>query len=332
LQDLLLRDEQFCLNYSSGRRGKNVHWGQRKLLLSEMEFFLLYWDERKVPKPVCVYAGAAPGTHIKILAQLFPAFTFHLYDIREFGIPESEKVFHHREFFTDESAEQWAGRDDVFFVTDIRRGGPAAAKEVALLQLGPGAPKKDLDRLVEEIVESDIAEDMFNQERWIKIMRPVESLVKFHLPFAYQEGEIKPFPYLGGVIYLQIWPGRNSTETRLVPTRDAEGNFVTRQWDPLWYERALFYHNAVVREEKPFLNPFTLDSTPIDGEELLNDYDSAAEIFVLRLYIQRVLGSAPQNRVLALSRYITKVLDEEGGMAKTRKMFRSGKKVEEEDE
>jgi hypothetical protein len=52
------------------------HWGQRKLLLSEIEFLLMFVPQLRArcPPPkriVILYAGAAPGTHIPYLFNLF---------------------------------------------------------------------------------------------------------------------------------------------------------------------------------------------------------------------------------------------------------------------
>ena len=53
------------------------HWGQRKLLFSEIEFLTLYGHLAKT----VVYAGAAPGTHINYLSkELFPEHKWVLVD------------------------------------------------------------------------------------------------------------------------------------------------------------------------------------------------------------------------------------------------------------
>jgi len=297
MPDLLLVQEARRLKYFSGRRSRNVHWGQRKLLIAELEFFTLHWDEKKVPHPICLYAGAAPGIHVPVLSKLFPAFVFHLYDPRDFEIKQSEKIFLHQEFFTDEVAAQWAGRDDVFFVSDIRRAGPedARAASVELLRrlpVGAKYSKRELDTTINRIVERNIVEDMACQEKWVRLINPVESLLKFHLPYILTEKDAEGFSYLDGRVYLQVWPGRNSTETRLVPRRNEAGEFVSRLWDPLWYEEALFYHNAVVREEKSFLNPFSCPSQP---QEKINSVPATAKRRGCRRQ-PTVIFSAPDQR------------------------------------
>ena len=61
-----------------------VHFGQRKLFLSEVEFLTnvcASFEAKKPFKPiVCIYAGAAPGNHIDLLSQMFPFVKFHLVD------------------------------------------------------------------------------------------------------------------------------------------------------------------------------------------------------------------------------------------------------------
>jgi hypothetical protein len=60
------------------------HWGQRKLLLSEIEF-LTDWAPLDRDS-IVVYAGAAPGTHIAFLAEMFPRLSFVLVDPSEFKV------------------------------------------------------------------------------------------------------------------------------------------------------------------------------------------------------------------------------------------------------
>jgi cap3/cap4 methyltransferase len=59
-----------ALYRSRGAEAKStIHWGQRKLLLSEMQL-LTYFTEPKTPHWI-VYVGAAPGTHTGFLMDLF---------------------------------------------------------------------------------------------------------------------------------------------------------------------------------------------------------------------------------------------------------------------
>lgn len=87
-----------------------IHWGQRKLLLSEIEFLSLYGDQAKV----VVYAGAAPGTHIKALANMFPDHKFVLVDPANFTVKNSSNILCRQEMFTDAVAAEFTGIDTLF--------------------------------------------------------------------------------------------------------------------------------------------------------------------------------------------------------------------------
>ncbi len=82
-----------------------LHWGQRKLHVSEIEFL----TEFGFPYCHVVYAGAASGTHIKQLSDMFPDVTFHLYDPSPFTVLPTERIRIHNELFTDEIARSFLG-------------------------------------------------------------------------------------------------------------------------------------------------------------------------------------------------------------------------------
>ncbi len=125
----ILNMSQFHGLFYHRRRGefkKGLHWGQLKLFLSEVEFILLAYEQRKKDKlehlPIhLVYAGAAPGNHILTLYELFPDVYFHLYDPNNFRVkypdpqvePEKyqrakEHIHIHQQFFTNADAASWA--------------------------------------------------------------------------------------------------------------------------------------------------------------------------------------------------------------------------------
>lgn len=71
-----------------------VHLGQRKLLLSEIQFL------SKVNTEYCLYAGAAPGNKTHYLSQLFPKIKFILIDPNKFNINirKNNRIYSHREY------------------------------------------------------------------------------------------------------------------------------------------------------------------------------------------------------------------------------------------
>lgn len=266
--DLLLEDNDARLEYRR-RRGEEkttIHWGQLKLFLNEVEFFVTFWDPVTNPTPSVVYAGAAPGIHIPFLSAMFPTFKFYLYDPAEFQIKQTDKITIFQQLFTDDDVARWSGRNDVFFVSDIRR-------QVIIEGTGKMEPLE---------IEEKIIADMRLQENWVKIMKPVQSMLKFRLPYAYP-GVAPTFRYLNGFVFIQPFGPQTTTETRLVPYKDLSET----DWDIKKYEEQMFHHNAYVREKVPFKNPLTNTNEPIDPNQgLYNDYDSTSYIVILKQYLE----------------------------------------------
>jgi hypothetical protein len=89
---------------SKEEHGTGIHWGQRKLLMCEIEFLCKHAKSGDT----VVYAGAAPGRHILTLAELlFPELDFQLYDPAPFNIRPSRNVGIHQECFTRECAQKF---------------------------------------------------------------------------------------------------------------------------------------------------------------------------------------------------------------------------------
>lgn len=295
-----------------------IHWGQRKLHLSEVEFFTLYWDAKVIPNPICVYAGAAPGTHIVLLSQMFPAFTFHLYDPAKFDIQETPKIKLFNEYFTNEVAGRYAGRKDVFLVSDIRTADYKSSQRDELKIRGitqydeTGAPVGPYDLIKEAFDSAEIKNedqiwgDMGMQQEWVLVMNPEHALLKFRLPYALG-GKDRIVQYLKGLVYWQIWPPQTSTETRLKPVRNANGVYEMGDWSILEYEEWCFNHNSEVREKNFYQNVFTGTNEPIDYPELLNDFDSTAEAFVLKSYLEK-LGLKDPNVVYQKAKSLSRLM------------------------
>lgn len=126
-----------------------IHWGQRKLLMSEIEFLTEYYNLFSENKYLLVYAGSAPGTHIPFLSYLFPNLYFLLYDPAPFNIESNEKITIRNEFFLDETVEELKLRNDNYlFISDIRTANPHIMEE--------------------EEIEYCIQKDMNMQMNWVK--------------------------------------------------------------------------------------------------------------------------------------------------------------------
>ena len=269
----------------------SIAYGQRKLLLTVVEFLTFYWNPTKIPKPIAVYVGAAPGCNIEIISNLFPEIEFHLYDPAPFKIDPSDRINLYNQYFTDEDANKWSGRSDVYFISDIRTADYTTAKSL-------------------DENEKKILQDMMRQMGWYNIIKPVYGHLKFRLP--YTGGNRPPtVNYLDGYLFKQVFEPQTSTETRLVPF----GPGKTIDWNCEKYQSQMFYHNVTVRETIKYTNPLDTDNpeSPIDHPELVNDYDCRCETQILMNYLQMRCGKVNPKDVKALSRLLTKKLSEKNG-------------------
>lgn len=245
----LLEDDANRREYFTRKYEKTVnHWGQRKLLMSEIQFFTEYSRDGDI----VVYAGAAPGTHIKKLSQLFPQLKFVLVDPADFTVKENDKIKICQTYFTDEFAGQFSGRENILFISDIRSVDP--------------------HRYPEHIVNEKIMEDMMNQMRWHQIIKPRYSLLKFRFPW-----NDNSTLYLDGKNYLQVWGPQTTTETRLVVERDAKLKLYSHRE----IEQKMFYFNTTTRVAR-----YEHDAIcPEEGNDYC--YDCAAEVNILKNYLRK---------------------------------------------
>jgi ubiquinone/menaquinone biosynthesis C-methylase UbiE len=259
------------------RRTKEIksvlHWGQRKLSLTEIEFFTLYLQNMYTPENsgkhiYAVYAGSAPGTHILYLAKLFPTIHFELYDPREFSkklLKNTKMINTYVQYFTDETAQQWVAANHpdkvILLISDIRTGEP--------------------EKQSKEMVEARVKIDHEWQKNWYNIIKPEMAMFKFRLPWNDEITE-----YLAGDIYIQPYPPATSTETRLIIGKDAG----LKMYDNRKYEEQFFYFNNHIRPLN-FANILD-DLTPDEKHGVKNNYDGAAEVHILEQYLNMKYGAS----------------------------------------
>lgn len=198
------REEQFI---------RTLHWGQLKLFLSELEFLTKVIQDANDREIWFIYAGAAPGDHIPYLHSLFPSIHFELYDPNDFAFEPTDMIKTYVQFFTEEDAQKWANQSDKYiaFCSDIRS---------------------------EPATNENVERNMKMQREWWEIMNPDLAMFKFRLPWS-----VGKTSYMKGDIYIQAYPGHNSTETRLIVERGAP----MVDYDNIAYEEACAYHNCVSR-------------------------------------------------------------------------------------
>lgn len=271
------KDELFTIGegdpqkkFNDTERNNNIHLGQLKLLLSEMQLLVYHIDPAKVNQ--IIYIGAANGHHLYVLAKLFPQFIFHLFDISDNWdkrLNDFANIKINNRYFTQKDIQEWkAKKENCILISDIRNLD-------ALGELGT------------EKVEKMVQDDMEMQKIWVEDLNPIAALLKFRLPF-YEKFNVNKFNgtkynYLDGIVFRQIFGGRNTSETRLLIR-----GIAYRDWDFKIYEEQLFYHNQIIREKCKYFNPITNDEKPILKERgLCNDYDSVALTIIVMDYLKK---------------------------------------------
>jgi hypothetical protein len=244
---------------------RHVHIGQRKLLMSEVEFLTKYGHLAST----VLYVGAAPSEHMGFLSDLFPKITFELWDpakFRIYGLHEENKkrikIFN--DFFTDEVAEKYRQRrkngEKFIFITDLR-----------------------LSSEDKKIFEEKVNGDNMAQAKWMKTIKPEVSMFKFRIPYydiktKKKYTEKSTYEYLDGTIYLQTFGPPHTSETRLVVLKDAK----MKKYPALEYEEKLYYFNNIVREFQKYDTPKEL-MKKVQG--LDHCQDCALEVYIWKKYI-----------------------------------------------
>eukprot|EP00732_Lithocolla_globosa_P005104 Lithocolla_globosa_v1_NODE_5062_length_1311_cov_11.554140.p1 type:complete len:217 gc:universal NODE_5062_length_1311_cov_11.554140:631-1281(+) len=188
-----------------------VHDGQRKLLISEIEFLTKFGDSAEN----LVYVGASNARHLLIIHDMFPDLKMSLYDDQG-NIPDVGHVYNR--LFDDKDAMDWAKQKNVLFISDIR----TVTKD--------DHPGDDV-----------ILDDMEKQRNWHRVINPKASSLKFRLPFNKEVTQ-----YLSGDLYFPVWGPPTTTECRLFVSDNTLCDY-----DNNIHERRMAYFNKHTRVMQP---------------------------------------------------------------------------------
>jgi len=263
-----LNKDQMEFNY------KSLHWGQRKLFLSELHFFnnIILNKYKNFNKFLVIYAGAAPGIHLNLLGYLFPYVEFHLYDPNVF---DSSLIKNKKQFkinplkdvktgiFNENIINQYLKLFDenknkyndyiIIFISDIRGNDISKIKEHKLCSLNESEKIRDSEfsinnQIKKDIFENIIYDDLNIQKNFVSLLNAHENLLKFRLPFNNDT-----LDYFHGTIYIQPWNSLSGTETRLHISKKIQYNDSSNNDLPIFnyslkkYERQLAYINTHLR-------------------------------------------------------------------------------------
>jgi len=277
------------------------HWGQKKLLLSEIQFLTKVCQKlntKSLKDYAVVYVGAAPGLHFPILYNLFPELIWLLYDPARFSKeasmhPQKQRLKIFNQFFTDETikhAKQNSENRKILFISDIR--------------LSPD--------------EEAVMKDMISQAKWGTDLEADYMLLKYKLPYddentiLYKTNTIddlqinpkhiinpnlkaddKTLLYLKGDIYIQLFAHIHSIELRLMVEK-VNGKY---ELDIVKYseiEKKMFYFNINLRT--------SWSTEDYDFLHYIPGYDSSIECvmeyFIIKNYYEYLHNIKDKNIII----------------------------------
>lgn len=317
----------------------SLDWLERRLLITEIAFLTKVWDPADIIEPKCVYINAhgASGRHIQILSDLFPKIHFLCYSVHSMDLkPKEERisVFTGKAdgVFHDDEASNYAGFDDVILISNLETQSSATmlmeeydlvglkftkglSKEAILAQ----NPDEDTETLWNMAMDSfrlreriTLAGDATRQKTWLEIIRPRYALLKFRPPAPMippNGGVADPMniiSYIEGDYYWQPWSPAEFGEIRIGVERPADnGAYLENMWNLREFAAKRRYQNHVVRRQQKFNNPYA------DGVELVQDFDSAYEGYVLAAFLNKFFTPQAEEivvKVQQLSHYFTQSL------------------------
>jgi len=277
------------------------HWGQKKLLLSEIQFLTKVCQKlntKSLKDYAVVYAGAAHGFHFPILYNLFPDLIWLLYDPARFSKearmhPQKEKVKIFNQFFTDDTikhAKQNSENRKILFISDIR--------------LSPD--------------EEAVMKDMISQAKWGTDLEADYMLLKYKVPYEEEntkefktntindlqinpkyiknpdlKADDKTFLYLKGDVYIQLFAHIHSVELRLMVEK-VNGKY---ELDAVKYneiEKKMFYFNTSLRT--------SWSTEDYDFLHYIPGYDSGIECvmeyFIIKNYYEFIHNIKDNNIII----------------------------------
>ncbi len=259
------------VNMTPKKYSTTEHWGQRKLLLTEIEFLTNYGSDDEY---TVIYAGAAPGSHIPYLSSLFPKLDFFLIDDKEFSIKPAGKIQIRAEKFTNDLAKRYSSSNPkLIFICNVHTFRAQADGQ------------------------NDVKEDMENQMNWFTLMKPHVSLLNFRL--SHQSGKTQ---YLKGHQIIEPWASKRSTECRLVVKKDAK----MIDYNYRDFEDDLVYFQNVTR-----VMYYKHNMDDVDSQGLDHCYDCRAEIFILQEYLTKVQKVKADDNLKAATAVMSSEISEQ---------------------
>lgn len=263
------------------------HWGQLKLLMSEIKFLTqIYQESNKVwPTNTIVYIGSAPGYHIPMLMKLFPHFRMILIDPCPFQIPG---ILTSPTTLTIPTSPTTPTSP-----TSPTSLGPYLINERATPELLSRLKSlnpiliSDLRNVGNNDIENEncVLNDNLLQIDLVNAIDPLYALLKFRCCYIGTDT-----PTVSGEIHVQCWQGRSSSETRVFYRKTRDKGQIKLINNKI-YENQLHYFNRIIRLSSYQQYPILTGNNIID-----RSFDAKYHCDILKFYLELFSssGSSPE--------------------------------------
>jgi hypothetical protein len=252
----------------------------RKFLINRIQVLSKYYK----PNSVILYYGAANSNFLPLLIELFPTYTWHIYEDFELSyqlFENSKNIFLYKEKLTAETAKTWKGKVDVF-ISDYRR--PITENTISL---------KDIETPLQEKIDKIMLEDVFINIHLIKIIIPnLGAAIKLKIPFVDPSSKQTIEVIKGSILWLP-WSSQHSTDGTLV----MDHKEILHNTNMVMYlsilQNAYSTHNRYYRPWGYYSipNKLQIDTNKING--FCHCFDCVCELSTLFNYFQTV--TEPQH-------------------------------------
>ncbi|CAF1476000.1 unnamed protein product [Adineta ricciae] len=245
IEDRLCSPMKFSKQINSRVISTTEFWSQRNLLLGEIEFLTKY--SSKQTNLLVIYLENSSNSHFNHLSQLFPQIQFHVFRTKSNEIKETKQLKIFNEIFTNEIALKYSSHSSLLFICNLQR------------------------------FENDenIDKDTKNEIRWISILKPLASFLRFSFPKTHCE----MLEFYQGDLYWNLWSSPESVECRIMIENLPKLIF----YDWKQFQQSFFYFQQIKRTMF-----YQHDLDHIETEGLDHCYDCTAEIFILKNYFTSI--------------------------------------------
>lgn len=261
----------------------NVSWSSRSVLIGDMIFLTINYKDQGLKEAIVIYHGSAPSWHVPILSHLFPGITFILI--------EDENII-----LSIEPNDKIKLTTSVIDAINIVHDADPNVPIFYINNMGDNPYLNSTDKNI--IPQHFVAKELYSK---LMIDTILQILIKSNIKISHCWLRLSvPYSatninyYLGSIFFLP-WNGQSSTVLKL-NVNASNMNYANINAKEI--EQWCSYHNKIKRRPNCYFNVIDKSNRPNYSNELLNDFDSSCEAWILARYLYGKDPIASQEEIL----------------------------------